>query len=281
MLIVKNNGESVEFSSQKIQRTLKRTGATPDIIKAVVADVEKRVRPGMTTRELSRLVRDELRQESTSLAHRYNLKGALLKLGPAGFKFEKYVAEILNAYGYTTELPEELQGACVRHEVDVVARKAGQTVMIEAKFRNDFSHFVRLKDTMATWTRFNDLNDGALMKLCPHFDQVWMVTNGQISSRSKRFGECKQMHMIGWNYPRTNSLANMVDHAYLYPVTVIDSLSRTEIESLAEHDYLLCRDLADKDPERIAWETGLSKIRATRVVQLCHEIVAPPTPTKK
>jgi hypothetical protein len=282
MLIVKNNGESVEFNPQKIQRTLRRTGATPDVIKTVMTDVEKRLRTGMTTRELSRLVRDVLRQESTSLAHRYNLKGALLKLGPAGFKFEKYVAEILNAYGYTTELPEELQGACVRHEVDVVARKAGRTVMIEAKFRNDFSHFVRLKDTMATWTRFNDLNDGAAKKLCPHFDQVWIVTNGQISSRSKRFGECKQMHMIGWNYPRTESLANMVDHAYLYPVTVIDALSHAEIESLAEHNYLLCRDLADKDPERIAGETGLSKIRAGRVIQLCREVVTPQaTQTKK
>ena len=280
MLIIKNNGESVEYNPQKIQRTLRRTGATPDVIKAVLADVEKRIRAGMTPRELSRLVRDELRQESTSLAHRYNLKSALLKLGPAGFKFEKYVAEILNAYGYATEMPEELQGLCVRHEVDVVARKSGRTVMIEAKFRNDFSHFVRLKDTMATWTRFNDLNDGAAKKLCPHFDQVWIVTNGQISSRSKRFGECKQMQLIGWNYPRTNSLANLVDHAYLYPVTVIDALSRTEIESLAAHNYLLCRDLANKDPERVAWETGMSKIRAGRIVQLCREIIAPQTSKK-
>ena len=54
-----------------------------------------------------------------------------------------------------------------------------------------------------------------------------------------------------------------------------------EIESLAEHDYLLCRDLANKDPERIAWETGLSKIRATRIIQLCREVITPQTPTKK
>lgn len=277
MLIVKNNGESVQFNPQKIQRTLRRTGAKPDVIKAVLAAVEKRLRAGMTTRELSRLVRDEVRRESVSLAHRYNLKGALARLGPAGFRFEKYVAEILNAYGYATEMPEELQGLCVKHEVDIVARKAGRTFMVEAKFRHDFGHFVRLKDTMATWTRFNDLNDGAKKKLCPHFDQAWIVTNGQISSRSKRFGECKQMQMIGWNYPRTNSLANMVDHAYLYPVTVIDTLTDFELDRLVEKGYLLCRDLAGQDQEKVAWETGLSKIRTGRIIQLCREVIAPAT----
>ena len=77
-----------------------------------------------------------LAARSPSLACRYGLRDALGKLGPAGFLFEQYLAALLARTGYTTELPDEFHGACVQHEVDVVAHKQGKTYAIEAKFRN-------------------------------------------------------------------------------------------------------------------------------------------------
>ncbi len=275
MLIVKADGTKVPFDPEKIRKSLRRTGAEKTLVEHVMRSVKRRVRAGMQTAEIFRIINEELKRESSCYAHRYNLRSALLKLGPAGFRFEHYVASILNAYGYQTELPEEYFGACVKHEVDVVARKSNRAVMIEAKFRNDFGRFVRLKDTLATWSRFNDLRDGAKLGLCPKFDQVWIVTNGKISSRSRKFGLCKGINMIGWKYPHAGSLAQMVDHLGLYPITVVDDLLPRELDRFADAGLTLCREIAAGDLHAIAAKTGLSQARTQRIAAICKEVVNP------
>ena len=98
MLVTKANGDKVRFKPEKIVDTLRRIGAKEDLINHIVQKVMGKVKDGMSTKEVYGFVREELRKENRCLAHRYNLRAGLLKLGPAGFKFEKYVASILLAY---------------------------------------------------------------------------------------------------------------------------------------------------------------------------------------
>lgn len=275
MYIVKSSGESEIFNPEKLRGSLKRAGVPGGLIDRVTHAVTERVKNGFTTKRIAALVNEQLRRESTASQYRYTLHDALLKLGPAGFKFEKYVGSIMQAYGYAVEYPPELHGACVDHEVDIVARKDGRTVMIEAKFRNDFQYFVRLKDTMATWARFQDLNDGAAAGRCPHFDEVWIVTNGRISSRSEKFGACKGIRLLGWNYPKGSSFASYVDHTALYPVTVLHELSPRELERLSERGLMLCRQLAGMTPKRLSRSAKISSGRADKLVATCKMIAAP------
>jgi hypothetical protein len=274
MKITKANGESVEFRPAKIRETLKRIGAKPETIEHVIVNVTKGITEGMTTREVFAVVRRELRKEDRCLSHRYNLRKGLLKLGPAGFKFEKYVAAILQAYEYKTEIPkDELIGLCVRHEVDVVATSTSRVIMIEAKFRNRFDDTVTLKDAMATWARLIDLREGAKAgKKTPKFDEAWIVTNGRFSDRAHQFGVCKGMQLIGWS-TEESSLARMVDHAALYPITVIDDLRQWELDGLEKKGYVLCREIAGKKPEALARQTGIAADRAAKIVADCKEIV--------
>jgi hypothetical protein len=275
MYIVKSTGESEIFNPEKLRGSLKRAGVPAALIDRVTHAVTERVKNGFTTKRIGELVAEQLKRESVASLYRYTLQDALLKLGPAGFKFEKYVGAIMEAYGYQVEYPPELHGACVDHEVDIVARKDGRTVMIEAKFRNDFQYFVRLKDTMATWSRFQDLNEGAAEGRCPHFDEVWIVTNGRISSRSEKFGACKGIRMLGWNYPKGSSFASYVDHTALYPVTVLRELSPRELERLSEKNLMLCRQLSDMAPKRLSRSAGISAGRAGKIVEACRTIAAP------
>lgn len=274
MKIRKASGENVEFRPAKVRETLKRIGAKPETIDHVIANVTKAITEGMSTRDVFAIVRRELKKEDRCLAHRYNLRKGLLKLGPAGFKFEKYVASILQAYEYETSLPQdELSGLCVRHEVDVVAKSPSRVIMIEAKFRNRFDDTVTLKDAMATWARLIDLREGAKAgKKTPHFDEAWIVTNGRFSDRSQQFGVCKGMQLIGWS-TEESSLARMVDHAALYPITVIDDLRQWELDSLEKKGYMLCREIAQKKPDVLAKQTGIASDRATKLVTDCKEIV--------
>lgn len=274
MKILKSTGELTDYDPMKIRRSLRRAGAKPEVVDHVLAKVEKELRRGMTTKDLYRIVHRVLKDENEHVAHRYNLRSALLKLGPAGFKFEKYVASVLSALGWETEIPaEELRGRCIHHEVDVIARGDGKTVMIEAKFRNDFRDFVKLKDTMATWARWADLNDASANGAgAPRFDEAWIVTNGKISSRSQAWALCKGMEVIGWKYPKKGSLEQLVDSSAMYPITAIDTLTGHELERFSEAGIMLCREVAEDEPEKLAETTGIAPRRAKHIVAVCKEV---------
>lgn len=273
MNIVKSTGEVTEFDVNKIRATLRRAGAKPELVEKVIENVNRKATDGMTTRQIHQLIRRELRKLSRSLANRYNLRDALLKLGPAGFKFEKYVASILTAYQYEVELPEDdIPGLCVRHEIDCIARRDGKTAMIEAKFRNRFGETVNLKDVMSTWSCFLDLVDGAAQGKGQRFDEVWVVTNGRFSERSLQFGVCRGMHLVGWG-AEEHSLARLVDHATLYPITAISDIKASEMDGFAANNLMLCRQIAGRDTEELAKTVGLPPERTKKIIAECREVV--------
>jgi hypothetical protein len=279
--IIKSHGVAVEFDPNKVRGTLERAGAQPETVEKVLASVRRKARDGMTTRELFKIIRAELRRFERHTAQRYNLRKGLLRLGPAGFRFEQYVAAVLTAYQYKTRIPShDLAGMCVDHEIDVMASRQDKTVMIEAKFRNRFGDTVTLKDTMATWSRFGDLVDGAKAGKCPRFDEVWIVTNGRFSDRALQFGVCKGMHMVGWG-PEEHSFARLVDHAYLYPITVIDYLRSYDIERFSKHGIMLCSEVAKADPNRLADRLELEPSRMDRLISDCQKIITQTFPAQK
>jgi hypothetical protein len=273
MRIRKSSGELVPFDPDKIRAVLRRAGAKPELVERVLAQVTRRVKDGMATRHIDRIVRKELRRASVCVSCRFSLREALQKLGPAGFTFETYIAEILRAEGYAATLPEaDVPGASVDHEVDVIAEKDGKRIMIEAKFRNRGTETVNLKDTMATWARFIDLKEGASQGKNAGFTDAWIITNGRFSDRAMRFAEYRGLQAIGWK-SKPRSLAEMVDHQALYPVTVLDDVAQWELDRLATHDLVLCRDIAVLPVEKLSSKLDVPASRARKLIMACAEVV--------
>jgi len=272
MLIQKSSGEFVEFSLEKLRESVIRAGASGSAALRVANEVSRHIVEGMTTKRLHELVKAELSRDNICVACRYSLREGLERLGPSGFQFEAYVAALLAATGYQTKLPDEYMGACVMHEVDVEAQRAGRRAAIEAKFRNDHRDHVRLKDILVAYARFLDLCDGAAQGKCPKFDEVWVVTNGQFSDRAMTYAGCKEMKLVGWNYPKGAGLERMIDRAALYPVTVIHGLSTPELDGLALASLMLCQDVARQEPEDLAERIEVSLVRAETLVRLASEI---------
>lgn len=272
--IIKTSGDVVPFDADKVRRSILRTGADGKTADAILAKVEKALKPRMSTKKIYSLVRSELTQSQPWAAARYNLRQGIIRLGPSGFNFEKYVASVLNAYGYEAETPEGYQGACIYHEVDVTAKKEGRTAFIEAKFRHDFRSQITIKDALATWSRYLDLVDGSGIGLCPHFDEAWIVTNARFTEQVLQYGHCKNMVLIGWNHPRERTFAQMVDIAYLYPVTVLNDLSQPEINALARNNLMLCRELVEEKIDVLENKTGLPGKRLAKLQELCNEVIS-------
>lgn len=192
-----------------------------------------------------------MEKESPAASRRYDLRNSILRLGPAGFDFEKYIAELLSAYGYKTELPPILQGLCVTHEVDVLATKEGRTAMIEAKLRQELQIFITIKDTMATWARFLDLVDSAKVSRAPHLDECWLVTNSRFSHDSIKYGHCKNMVILSWDHPRERPLPTWIDDTILYPVTILKEIGPSVLKAFSAANIMLLRDLIKIPPEKL------------------------------
>lgn len=268
ILITKSTGEQVPFEKEKIARTARRAGAKPDLAEAVAQEVTRHIRDGITTKEIFQMILEMLDKESPSVAARYNLAQALFQLGPTGFEFEKYIAELLRVYGYQTELPEILTGVCITHEVDVLAFKENRRVMIECKFRHEAGIYIGIKDVMANWARFLDLVEGSELKLCPHMDECWLVTNTRFSSDALKYAHCKGIILIGWNHPEERSLSHMIDAKAVYPVTVLRRVDETTLRALARGQVMLLKQLVEGDPATLTAKTGLPE---ERVRLLAHE----------
>jgi len=244
MFVVKASGEFEKFDSNKIKRTCMRAGCTEDLAAKIAREVEKKSYDGISTREVLRITISLLRKwKHPTVAARYDLKGAIFRLGPAGFVFEELVGEILKEYGYYTKVHSILKGMCVSHEIDVIATKDNNNYMIECKYHNIPGIYTGLREALYTYARFLDLKDGFKMGSARDFKQPWLVCNTKFSEDAIQYASCKGMKMIGWNYPENQGLQYLIESKKLYPVTMLIDLDSDSLDKLAVANLILALDL--------------------------------------
>lgn len=265
--IVKASGDRVPLDPRKLERSVRRVGAAKSLARDVAADVLREVRDGMTTRQIHTLVLRHLqkRRERGTFV-RYSLKEAMRRLGPAGYDFEHFVAAVYRAQGYDTYLPELLHGMDIEQEVDVVARQGAETVMIEAKYRSAAGIYVHLKDVMATWARFLDLQEAHRAgKNATQLTAAWIVCNTKVTADGIAFGEGKGMRIVGWEYPKDAGLEQLIIAQHLYPVTVLRTVTPPMRSAFAQAGLIVCHDLAGRTTRELARATGLSEAQLASV----------------
>lgn len=117
------SGDKVGFSPDKIEKSLRKSGADDSAIQHILSVVKSELHEGISTQEVYHRAFELLRQADAVSASRYKLKKAIFELGPTGYPFEKFVAAVLEHSGYRVEVGKIIKGACISHEVDVIARK--------------------------------------------------------------------------------------------------------------------------------------------------------------
>jgi Holliday junction resolvase-like predicted endonuclease len=213
--IIKADGTRESFRVEKLERSLIRAGANADEAKRVAAHVVGEIREGMRTSEIYRHAFEYLRQHEARMAPRYSLKRALAELGPTGFPFEKFVAELLQTAGYATALNVHCRGRCVEHELDVVAWKGEETVAIEAKFHHEVGLKSDVKVALYVKARFDDLVGQSAA--CAGTERVFtggrLITNTKFTDNAIQYARCAGLPLIGWNYPERGNLHHLIDAA--------------------------------------------------------------------
>ncbi len=256
--VKKQNGKLENFNEQKVRSSLKRAGARPKVIDEILVSLTGKLYNGITTKAIYKQVFNQLNQLQSGLGYRYSLKNSLLDLGPSGYPFESFIARVLEINGLKTQTQQIVQGGCISHEIDVIAKKDADTFLVECKFHNKSGTKTRSKEAMYTYARFLDLKQ--------EFTRVWLVTNTKLTQNAIQYGQCQGMKLTAWRYPQKGSLEQLIEQNNLHPLTCLSFLDSHDRQLLYQNDLVLCQDLAKLNQKQLQ-DIGLNSLKTKQIIQ--------------
>lgn len=262
----KADGSLEVFQMSKLRNSLKRAGASIKEVTDITGVIERELRDGVTTEALYRRAFELLRASEHTIAARYSLRRAMIGLGPTGFPFEDYLAQLFRKHGYTAQTRAVIKGKCVAHEVDIIASRKGECLIAEAKFHMQPGTKSDLQVVLYSYARFLDIKGATSRKrdLCG-VTHSYVITNTKFTTTAIQYAKCVGINLLSWDYPRNGNLQDLIEDAQLYPITVLQSLSDREKRALLAQGTVLCADVIDK--EQILRSVGVSKKKIGSVLE--------------
>ncbi len=245
VFVRKSSGELEQFSFRKLKKSLQKSGASDEMINSIIKTISPYLYDEITSKEIYKKAFHLLKKSSRICASKYSLKRAIFDLGPTGYPFERLVGAILKQKGYKTQVSVLLQGECVTHEIDVLAKKEGNTFTIECKFHSNIKTVSNVKIPLYINSRFLDVQKkwNANPNKTTFLKQGWIVTNTRFTEDAIHYGKCAGLILLSWDYPKNNGISKNVDQYGLYPITVLTTLTKREKKLLIENDIILTQDL--------------------------------------
>ena len=265
-LIYKADGRRVQFNENKILSTCIRAGASKKTAKRILKKVKSKIYRNTTSYDVYKKVLNVISQEKDlkALHQRYQLKNAIMRMGPAGFAFENYVASLLEYYDFqATGIRSKIKGKCATHEIDVIGMREDSKFLIECKYHSKHGVYTGLKESLYTHARFLDMQ--------PRFSGEIIFCNTKVSNHAKKYAKCTRQQIFSWRYPAKNSLEKIIEKYNLYPITILN-LSQNELRILSESNMMIAKDLLRYDDTKIARMTGISKKRIKNMQRLVEQI---------
>ena len=265
-LIYKADGRKVQFNEKKILNTCIRAGASKKTAKRILKKVKSKIHQNMTSYDVYKKVLNVISQEKDlkALHQRYQLKNAIMRMGPAGFAFENYVASLLEYYDLqATGIRSKIKGKCATHEIDVIGMREDSKFLIECKYHSKHGVYTGLKESLYTHARFLDMQ--------PRFSGEIIFCNTKVSNHAKKYAKCIGQQIFSWRYPAKNSLEKIIEKYNLYPITILN-LSQNELRIFSESNMMIAKDLLRYDYAKIARMTGISKKRIKNMQRLAEQI---------
>jgi hypothetical protein len=271
IVVTKASGTTEPFSIKKLRTSLERAKATSEEINSIIETLLPKLYQGISTKKIYSEAFRLLRNQSKPHAARFYLKRGIMELGPSGFPFEKFVGELFKHLGYTVQVGIIVQGKCVTHEIDVMAEKENEIILMECKYRNQPGINVDVKTPLYINSRFEDVLANGLLKNKENKFAGWITTNAKFTTDAIDYGRCKGLNMLSWDYPQNKALKDMIDNSGLYPLTCLTSLTHHEKQWLLAKDYVLAKDIYNN--RNLLLKAGVKETRLKTVldeaIKLC------------
>jgi len=243
--ISKASGEKEQFNEAKLVKSLASSGLSVDVASQAVEYLKRHLRTGITTKDIHDHIAEYLKDNApVNNYFNYGLKRAIMDLGPSGHPFETIVSDVLNTFGYQTEVDVVVLGQCVTHEIDVMAKKGNKQFFVECKFHNSPGVKTDIQVALYTYARYLDVksamekNHGTGMSY-----YSWLITNTKVTSEVFDYSKCVGLELTSWLHPQGHGMSDLIMAAGLHPVTLAYHLPRNKINQLLERGVVTCARL--------------------------------------
>ena len=247
LLVKKYDGTLMPFERSRLLKSLIRSGATEKIADHITKAIELESYDGISTKKIYKKASQLLDKHERGTAVKYRLKQAIMDLGPSGYPFEKFVAELFKQRGFDVEVGVMMDGWSVSHEVDVVAQNPDKYYVIECKFHNNQATKSDVKVPMYIHSRVQDLHkvlkSGEAKGKKSYVG--WVVTNTRFTTNAIKFGNDYGLNMLSWDYPVEGGLRDWIQLEGLHPITSLSSLTKKDKRALLNVGIVRCKQLYD------------------------------------
>lgn len=264
--IIKSNGKKEIYNEEKIKSSIIKAGSSPEIAAETARTVTKKVKNNMSTDEIYNKTLSRLKVLEPGVALKYSLKRAIMNMGPEGFAFEKYIAKILTEYGYSTEVGQFVNGYCVEHEVDVIAKREDKIYIVECKYHNSPGIKSDVKTALYIHSRFLDIKKAHREKDSGNHLEAWLVTNTRCTSDAIKYASCVGLKIMAWHYPEVENLEYYIETKKLYPVSILSAINKKQKEILLDSGLILVKELENYRADDLARLIHVNHWHASKIL---------------
>ncbi len=272
IFVTKFDGRKQPFNKEKVVRTCLRMRANLQQANDVANAIEKELFNGISTKEILQKIFKYLQEYKPEIKHQIDLREAIALLRPKP-DFEQFVSLLLKEYGYRTETNQIIAGRCVEHEIDAVARKNNETVLVEVKHHLQPHTYTGVSIFLEVQAELEDLLEGYRWKKNNiNFNKALIVCNTKISDHAKQYAICKGIEHIGWRFPEEKGFEKMIEEKRLYPITILKDLDMPTQVKLGDNGIVLVKQLVEMSMGEILKKTRIDKQKLEKLIKKAREV---------
>jgi len=258
--VTKADGSKQPFDKQKIINTCLRLQATLEQAQSIADRIQAKAYDGIPTRKILQMIFQHMKKYRPAIGYQIDLKQAIAMLRSKP-DFEIFVAKLFEAMGYEVETNLIMQGKCIEHEIDVIARKGNEVILIEVKHHVNHHTYSGLDVFLQMNSTLEDLKEGyEIGKNKLKFTRAILICNTKVSDHARRYALCRGLEFIAWKFPPEKGLERLIEEYKLYPITFLKNIERGEAHKLADIGIVTVKQLLD-DAEKISKKSGINKNR--------------------
>ena len=125
-----------------------------------------------------------------------------------------------------------------------------------------------IQTALYSWARFLDVHAAN-----PDIDSGWLVTNTKFSYDVIQYSDCVGLKLLGWSFPRDESIQMRIEENKLYPITIMPRLDRREFEALHNAGFILVKDVASAQDDRLR-TIGFSEKETDGIKEAARKIMS-------
>ncbi|HDM88411.1 MAG TPA: restriction endonuclease [Candidatus Bathyarchaeota archaeon] len=247
----KADGRFQPFDRRKVIRTCMKLRVGRIEAERIADKISKMVYDGIPTNEILSAIYEEVKKIRPEYEHAHDLREAISMIRPKP-DFEYFIGITLSSLGYRVESARIVDGRCIEHEIDGIAMKNDEVLMVEVKHHVNPHTYTGLDVFLAVHSTLRDLMDGYRLGLHSYpFTAALVACNTKISQHAERYARCVGIRYMGWRYPRAFALEDLITRHKLYPITMLKILKRDHVERLGDRGIVTLKQLIEIDVDRL------------------------------